>query len=157
MRPSGWFSFVLVVTSVFPAMAKEPDAVLMLDAKKETVACLVDASVKTLPDCTCPKLRKLFLVQGQRAELRVYNRKFLSDYSITVDAVTTLTGPQIRNLPEAENLIRETHFTISLAPKSLAHRKGQRRSGCSNPPVSWALFPQPRATIGSWACSLNRS
>src|SRR5207245_1087494 len=29
---------------------------------------------------------------------------FLSDYSITIDAVTTLTGPKIRNLEEAENL-----------------------------------------------------
>ena len=104
MKPSGWVGFALIVALVFPAMAKEPDAVLVLDAKKETVACLVDANSKTLPDCAAPNLCKLFLVQGQRAELRVYNRKFFSDYSITIDAVTTLTGPQIRNLPEAENL-----------------------------------------------------
>src|SRR5437879_10820177 len=45
------------------------------------------------------------LVQGHRTELQVFNRKFLTDYSITIDAVTQIqTGPNIRNLNEAENL-----------------------------------------------------
>ena len=124
MKPSNWFALVLTVSAVFPALAndkkadvpvKDDGAVLMLDASPghETAACLVTAGSAPLfrpnrrpdlPSCSNQKLPPLFLKQGHRTELRVYNRRFLSDYNITIDNVTTLTGPQIRNLAEAENL-----------------------------------------------------
>jgi len=113
MKAHASFGFLLFVTVVIPAVAQEPDVVLFLDARKETLACLVDVNAAPLvrsnasaplPDCADSNLPRLFFVQGHRAELRVYNRKFLSDYNITIDAVTTLTGAPIRNLAEAENL-----------------------------------------------------
>jgi hypothetical protein len=51
------------------------------------------------------RLDEGYFVQGHRIELQVLNRKFLSDYSVTIDAVSQIqTGPNIRNLNEAENL-----------------------------------------------------
>jgi hypothetical protein len=53
----------------------------------------------------CPVPGYHYLVQGKRTELQVFNRKFLTDYSITIDGVTQIqTGPNIRGLNEAENL-----------------------------------------------------
>jgi len=54
-----------------------------------------------------------FFIQGRDMELQVVNRKFLTDYQITIDQVTHLqTGPNVRNLDEASNL--------SLGPASFA-------------------------------------
>jgi hypothetical protein len=87
----------------------------VLNAREETKSCLWPVSrdargLSASPnqDSTCPypgDNHELFLKQGRRTELRVFNRKFLTEYSITIDAVTTLqTLPAIRNLNEAENL-----------------------------------------------------
>lgn len=46
-----------------------------------------------------------YFIQGRRIELEVVNRKFQTDYSISIDGVTELqSGPNIRNLNEAQNL-----------------------------------------------------
>ena len=51
--------------------------------------------------------------KGRRSEFRIYNRKFFTDYSLTVDVVTSLTGaPMIRGLDEAS--------TLAIAPPNLA-------------------------------------
>ena len=57
------------------------------------------------PRNTLNYLDEGFFIQGHRIELEVVNRKFFTDYSVTIDAVTQLqTGPNIRNLNEAANL-----------------------------------------------------
>lgn len=49
--------------------------------------------------------RELFLTHGKRSELRVFNRKFFTGYSITIAAVTSIQSSlNIRNLSEAANL-----------------------------------------------------
>jgi hypothetical protein len=84
--------------------------VLVFDASPNSngVACLqrVPVDVDTILSCpTSEPYPRRFLRQGRRTELQVFNRKFLTDYSITIDAVTQIqTGPNIRNLNEAENL-----------------------------------------------------
>ena len=91
------------------------EKVLILNAEQENKSCLYPVSLDknglpTEPDHTskCPYQgdnRELFLRQGKRTELRVFNRKFLTDYSITIDAITALqTLPEIRGLNEAQNL-----------------------------------------------------
>jgi hypothetical protein len=92
------------------------EKVLILNAEEENRSCLYpvtlgDHGLPHKPDSksTCPYTdgdnRELFLRQGKRTELRVFNRKFLTDYSITIDAVTTIqTLPEIRGLNEAQNL-----------------------------------------------------
>jgi len=71
-------------------------------------ACLQPAPAPPIPPHgpqTCPFAGYHYLVQGKRTELQVFNRKFLTDYSISIDGVTQIqTGPNIRNLNEAENL-----------------------------------------------------
>jgi len=94
----------------------QKEKVLVLNAKEESKSCLwpVTLDKSGIPetpnhDSLCPypgsDNRELFLRQGKRTELRVFNRKFLTDYSITIDAVTSLQSlPAIRGLNEAENL-----------------------------------------------------
>ena len=111
LRILAW-SFLAICWSQTPSAAQE--VVLFLNAKQyrpapprdqELQSCLMKLT-DAKPDAACPGVPlELFLRQGQRTELRVYNRKFLSDYSITVDAVTPIQSlPNIRNLDEAENL-----------------------------------------------------
>jgi hypothetical protein len=113
-------SLLAICCSQTPVAAQE--VVLFLNAKQDRPAPPRDQELRSCllklpdakPDAACPDVPlELFLRQGQRTELRVYNRKFLTDYSITVDAVTPIQSlPNIRNLDEAENL--------TLGPPSLA-------------------------------------
>jgi hypothetical protein len=106
-------------------VADAQDAVLVLNAEEESKSCLWPAAqaqatetrarqILEPPQIRCPYSAANhyglppvpfapFLRQGHRTELRVYNRKFLADYSVTIDAVTSIASlPNIRNLNEAE-------------------------------------------------------
>jgi hypothetical protein len=61
-----------------------------------------------------------FLVQGRRAQFRVVNRKFFSDYSINIDGVTQLKQIAIQELEEAANLQTPIQSTVSAATKGAA-------------------------------------
>lgn len=103
----GTFILLALTVMTHKAAAQDQDVVLLLNAiVQENKACLV----LTIPEptwttnCNTP-VPGLFVRKGRRTELRVFNRKFMTDYSITVDAVTELqSGPNIRNLNEAENI-----------------------------------------------------
>lgn len=103
------------------AVAKEPDRVLVFNVEHQNVTCLLpitDAPLTPAAPPVCPPvpIAHNFLSQGERTELRVYNRKFFTDYSITVDFVTTLVGPKIRNLEEAEGLTLGSQSFITPPP-----------------------------------------
>ena len=122
MRTPKWLVAGAVILSLAVARAQrhEPEAVLFLNAEQENVPCLVGVDPQypnvvrdpqhgsvlgSLYRCPPRIYPRPFLIQGQRAELRVFNRKFFADYSLTVDFVAPITsGPQIRNLSEAESL-----------------------------------------------------
>jgi hypothetical protein len=55
---------------------------------------------------TCPAADdlRLYLTQGKRMQFRVINRRFFSDYTITIDGVTQLKQIPIQDLEEAANL-----------------------------------------------------
>ena len=106
-----WLVAGAAIACSLPAWAGDRPVVLLLNAKTENQTCLkyasqpADAHPNEASTCTDHDGDAPFLRQGRRTELRVFNRKFLTDYTLTVDAVTTvLTGPAIRNLNEAENL-----------------------------------------------------
>jgi hypothetical protein len=106
----------------------QKEKVLILNTHDESKSCLWPVTlgayglpVKPNKESTCPYRegdnRELFLRQGKRTELRVFNRKFLTDYSITIDAVTSIqTLPEIRNLNEAQNLSLGSATLISPPP-----------------------------------------
>jgi len=106
----------------------QKEKVLILNTHDESKSCLWPVTlgayglpVKPNKDSACPYMegdnRELFLRQGKRTELRVFNRKFLTDYSITIDAVTSIqTLPAIRNLNEAQNLSLGSATLISPPP-----------------------------------------
>jgi len=97
------------------ASGKQPDVVLFLNegarptninpANIRNAACVIPVS-SAHRDFFCPgHILPFYFVQGQRIELQVMNRKFFTDYSISIEGVTVLqSGPKIRNLEEAENL-----------------------------------------------------
>lgn len=117
------FAFFGALAGGIPIRAQE--VVLLLNAaKQENQACLYPANSEAPPkqepneSSQCPSpVPDLFVRKGHRAELRVFNRKFLTDYSITVDAVTSIeAGPNIRNLNEAENLTFTTPSFVGAPP-----------------------------------------
>lgn len=115
-RRSALITFLVGSFSIvgsLPAWAGTRDIVLLLNARTENQTCLKrvyfhpdsDPHPNEESTCTDSDGTARFLRQGRRTELRVFNRRFLTDYTITVDAVTNIqTGPAIRNLNEAENL-----------------------------------------------------
>jgi hypothetical protein len=139
-KPPFWLWLFVLTISVVSAMASEPDAVLILDVSRGKVTCVVEASSvpvirperppRPLPDCSDLNRPTLFFVQGHRNELRVFNRKFLSDYTISIDQITTLTGNGIRNLQEAENLtLSAPSFAAPPPSKGVVQVIGQRSAG----------------------------
>ena len=65
-----------------------------------------------VPNCL-PVPAYRFFVQGRGAQFFVYNRKFFTGYSITIDAVTVYNNtPMVRGLDEAA--------TLAISPPSLA-------------------------------------
>jgi hypothetical protein len=85
-----------------------------------------------------------YFIQGHRIELEIVNRKFLTDYSVTVDAVTQVqTGPNIRNLNEAANL---TLNPISLVtPPSKGGSEGLMPRAADK--ILFDLIDETRATL----------
>lgn len=72
-----------------------------------------DGTMKTdeVPDCD-EKHPYRFFVQGRQSEFRVYNRKFFTDYQLTIDtAIALQSTPMIRGLDEAA--------TLAISPPSL--------------------------------------
>jgi hypothetical protein len=69
-------------------------------------------------------LEEDFFIQGRNIQLQVVNRKFLSDYRVTLDTVTQLkTGPDVRNLDESANLTLGP-ATLASLPASKAGTEG---------------------------------
>jgi hypothetical protein len=61
-----------------------------------------------------------YLVRGKRAQFRVVNRKFFSDYSINIDGVTQLKQIAIQELEEAANLQTPIQSAVSAVTKGAA-------------------------------------
>jgi hypothetical protein len=108
-----WAAVVVALAGSLHGWARSRDVVLLLNAHYENQTCLKhvylypDSDPHPNEESTCIDREgdAQFLRQGRRTELRVFNRRFLTDYTLTVDAVTSIqTGPNIRNLSEAENL-----------------------------------------------------
>jgi hypothetical protein len=118
MKLARWMAVVVVACALQAAAQCPPGSGNMVLRLNEANPSHVDLLFENqAANFNCPgpasTLKPGFLVQGHKMELRVFNRKFLTDYSISIDAVTELqTGPNIRNLNEAENL--------TLGPASLA-------------------------------------
>ena len=95
------------VGTSLPIAAEKPadDVFLQFDETNTNRTCVMPvdgAPAVGSADCLA---QHNFLRQGHRTELRVFHRKFLTDYTLTVDGVTQVdSGPRIRNLNEAENL-----------------------------------------------------
>ena len=112
------------------------DDVVYLNAKEERTTCVVpitateDPTNKT-PTCKDIERDKNFLVQGRRAQFRVVNRKFFSDYSFNIDGVTQLKQIAIQDLEEAANLSAPVSSVVSTAPKGVAP-KGLSTAGQLN-------------------------
>jgi len=108
MRVTNW---MMVVVAALCLEAMGQDVLVFNDGHQGNgLACLQPAPVPSIPPAApaispCPVSGHHYLVQGKRTELQVFNRKFLTDFSISIDGVTQIqTGPNIRNLNEAENL-----------------------------------------------------
>jgi hypothetical protein len=115
MRSVIWHNAIVLLFLVPGAAAKQQDVVLLLNEGTRPAhvpagdlhhaACVVPVSLVSKDYFCPPQLSPYYFVQGQRIELQVVNRKFFTDYSITIKAVTVLqSGPKIRNLEEAQNL-----------------------------------------------------
>jgi len=116
-RVTGW---MLALMALMCSLAVGQEVLVFDDGPAGNgVACLMPAPPSPppamLPTCPVPGIH--FLVQGKRAELQVFNRKFLTDYTISIDAVTEIqTGPNVRNLSEAENLTLGAATLASIPP-----------------------------------------
>jgi hypothetical protein len=73
-----------------------------------------------------------FLVQGVRNEFVVINRKFLTEYSINIDGVTTLQNFAIQDLDEAANLTTPFPTATSSATKGAAPKGGAAAGNLSS-------------------------
>jgi len=112
--------------------AAQDDAFVRLDATNKTGACMVEPSSvspkKLDPDPEAnPPLCKpsAFLAQGQRNELRIYRRKFLTNFALFIDHVTAIQNFPIEDLNEAANLTLATPalatpISKGAAPKGLS-------------------------------------
>jgi hypothetical protein len=107
--------WILLPLAMVGSAFGQTDTFLLLNAEHENVACLAKGHQT---DCSNP-CGDLFLRQGHRSELRIVNRRFLTDYTISIDGVTQVrTGVQIRNLEEAANL------KVPVAPPAAPVAKG---------------------------------
>lgn len=151
MKVAGWtIAGVLGVAMQAMAQGNAPyQNVLVLNADigSNGIACLQVSPFSAADILQCPWPETYpgrFLRQGRRTELEVFNRKFLADYSITVDAVTQIqTGPNIRNLNEAANL---TLNPISLVtPPSKGGSEGLVPRAADK--ILFDLIDETRATV----------
>lgn len=90
---------VLVIAA--PSFAQE-NAVVCVDATQERRVVVV-RDIAAAADA-CPVTGAPFLAQGRRSQLRVLHRKFLSDYTFTLDGSTSVQQFRIEDLTEAASL-----------------------------------------------------
>lgn len=112
-----------------PPTPKNPDEVVVfLNAvDQENRTCVT--YLKWANDrSTCPAANELFLTQGKRMQFRAVNRRFFSDYTITIDGVTQLKQIPIQDLEEAANLQTPAQSAAGPAAKGVAP-KGLAASG----------------------------
>jgi hypothetical protein len=109
------------VAGVMPlsAMCQENDVVYLNANPDERKACVIGI-LDTTNNPPCPATTNGYLVQGRRAQFRVVNRKFFTDYSINIDGVTQLKQIAIQDLEEAATLQTPISSTVSAAPKGAA-------------------------------------
>jgi len=93
----------LISTAALPAFGQD-NATVLLRANPTREVCVVAdiADPNTLIDCSDE--RSPFLVQGQRNQLRVIRRKFLTNYSFFIDSKISVKNFPIEDLEEAANL-----------------------------------------------------
>jgi hypothetical protein len=112
----------LISTAPFPAFGQD-NAIVLLNANPNRQVCVV-ADIADAP--VCPVGNGSFLVQGQRNQLRVINRKFLTNYSFFIDSKISVTNFPIEDLDEAANLTTPLSSSTAsgvskgAAPKGLA-------------------------------------
>lgn len=83
----------------------QDNAVVLFDATHKTTFCVVSDMSAITPGKACANFPvQGFLVQGQRNQLRVINRKFLTNYTFFIDKVTKVQNFPIEALEEASNL-----------------------------------------------------
>jgi hypothetical protein len=108
------------------AALAQDNAVVLFDATRRNVSCVIPDLGAIPPSQSCAAvLMQGFLVQGQRNQLRIVRRKFLTRYSFFVDKVTPIQNFPIEDLNEAANLttpIPSSTAAVSkgVAPKGLA-------------------------------------
>ena len=94
----------------------QDNAVLLFNANPRQVCVVADITdVKSEPVCSGEK--RPFLVQGKRNQLRVINRKFLTNYSFFIDSKISVANFPIEDLNEAANL---TTSLPSAAPSGVS-------------------------------------
>jgi len=107
------------------AIAQE-NAVVLFDAQQKTISCVISDMRYIPPSQNCAGfLIQGYLVQGQRNQLRVTHRRFLTNYSFYVDKVTPIHNFAIEDLNEAANLAPlpaspATGVSKGAVPKGLA-------------------------------------
>jgi hypothetical protein len=107
--------FAAIVTCAsIPALSQD-NAYVLLNAQAKGAVCVAIADA-----CT----EGAFLVQGQRTELRVINRRFLTNYVFFIDNAVAVVDYPIEDLDEAANLSLSTLVPAAaskgLAPKGLS-------------------------------------
>lgn len=81
------------------------DPIIFLNAfARENRLCIVERNNADNSRLCTDDFSDRFLTQGRRMEFRIVNRKFFSDYTITVDGVTQLKQLAIQDLEDAANL-----------------------------------------------------
>jgi hypothetical protein len=103
-------SAALVLNAGSPAYGTTP-----LPSPESRTCILLPSEIPAppaVPNCHLLSAYRFF-VQGRRSQFLIYNRKFFTEYSITIDAVTSYPStPMIRGLDEAA--------TLAISPPSLA-------------------------------------
>jgi hypothetical protein len=127
------FAAAAVLTLAAAAASAQDNAVIYYDPtiKNEFGFCIQESRLWTNPPaCPPPNTQRLpFLVQGQRSQLRVVNRKFLTQYSFYVTQVTPVANFAIEDLNEAANLTIGTALGGPSAVSKGAAPKGLATSG----------------------------
>jgi hypothetical protein len=105
MRLSKQFAFLILAFLWMGVEARAQDnAGVCVDARNETNVVIVPDITTIVGACPLTVVPTPFLSQGRRSQLRVLNRKFLTDYIVTVDASTKLPQFRIQDLDEAASL-----------------------------------------------------
>jgi hypothetical protein len=96
----------------------QDNAVVCIDATNERNVIVAPSLHFGGSPTTCPNATPgAHLVRGRRNQLRIVNRKFLSDYSFTIDGTTSLPEVRIQDLNEAANLTIPLSSTSSVVSK----------------------------------------